>query len=632
MTERLPSSSSVSTGDSPYLDAAAAEEEMQTESGEQLETGAVAAVAEEPLPRVVTSRHSACNQPPAGDEMQQSEETDSDLQQSAKADSDQPASVQADQQQHTAAAASGAEKPAQEVSPRDLRIREVRSPRVRAAAGLLQFLIIALVQPKHREGVTKRPREDPAHPCPRCAGSETAEHAPDCPNRDIFFDVLLCPDCGYTALTMSAFRDHALQCFEAIRRPYLQRRQVRRDTAWTRRRHLPTLYFCTRPGCDYRTHIKSYQWAHEILCHLHVLHFTPRSVPYPILPGREQVDREHEDAWHLRPGLMNDLQRIQQFLASPQGTDLLRAWQENNLPEDRSMLPAIPQLRPALRRRLPTDQQKAAHKKKPSGVSSVSVTAATPKRQRDQSTRPRSQSRRRRSPRRRSQSGRRDQHRDGAGKRCRRAASRSRARKGSNSRSRAVRHRRSDTPSPQRGGLHQFPGVGRVLPAGAEGRAPLPMTTAAASTTHSSTSAHGARPRTGAQASGDAQAPSPPVQQMAQLSIRSCPPGTAQYVGVLFSLLMGKATARIRVRGVLMPGVGAVFSRSLNGASCLYADTSMAVADDPTIPATYVIAYLHGNMPPYLPAGRIRFATDIEDDDVLLQFPTGPAQMELEWL
>ena len=155
MTERLPSSSSVSTGDSPYLDAAAAEEEMQTESGEQLETGAVAAVAEEPLPRVVTSRHSACNQPPAGDEMQQSEETDSDLQQSAKADSDQPASVQADQQQHTAAAASGAEKPAQEVSPRDLRIREVRSPRVRAAAGLLQFLIIALVQPQHREGVTK---------------------------------------------------------------------------------------------------------------------------------------------------------------------------------------------------------------------------------------------------------------------------------------------------------------------------------------------------------------------------------------------------------------------------------------------------------------------------------------------
>ena len=74
MTERLPSSSSVSTGDSPYLDAAAAEEEMQTESGEQLEGGAVAAVAENSLPRIVTSRHSARNQPPAGDDLQQSEE------------------------------------------------------------------------------------------------------------------------------------------------------------------------------------------------------------------------------------------------------------------------------------------------------------------------------------------------------------------------------------------------------------------------------------------------------------------------------------------------------------------------------------------------------------------------------
>ena len=125
MTERLPSSSSVSTGDSPYLDAAAAEEEMQTESGEQLEGGAVAAVAENSLPRVVTSRHSACNQPPAGDDMQQSEEADSDQQQSAEADDEQPASAQADaqssaqadKQQHPAAAASGAEKPAQEVSP-----------------------------------------------------------------------------------------------------------------------------------------------------------------------------------------------------------------------------------------------------------------------------------------------------------------------------------------------------------------------------------------------------------------------------------------------------------------------------------------------------------------------------------
>ena len=190
------------------------------------------------------------------------------------------------------------------------------------------------------------------------------------------------------------------------------------------------------------------------------------------------------------------------------------------------MLPAIPQLRPALRRRLPTDQQKAAHKKKSSGSTSVSVAAAKPKRQRDQSTRPRSQSRRRRSPRRRSHSGRREQHRDGASKRCRRAASRSRARKRSDSRSRVTRRCRSDTPSPRRGGLHQFSGVGRVLPAGAEGRGPLPVTAVAASATRSSTSAHEARPRTGAQASGDAQSHSPPIRQMAQMSLDSFPPGT----------------------------------------------------------------------------------------------------------
>ena len=73
MSERLPSPSSVSTGDSPYIDAAA-DEEMQTEFGEQLESGAVAAVAENSLPRIVTSRHSACNQPTAGDDLQQSEE------------------------------------------------------------------------------------------------------------------------------------------------------------------------------------------------------------------------------------------------------------------------------------------------------------------------------------------------------------------------------------------------------------------------------------------------------------------------------------------------------------------------------------------------------------------------------
>ena len=295
------------------------------------------------------------------------------------------------------------------------------------------------------------------------------------------------------------------------------------------------------------------------------------------------------------------------------------------------MLPAIPQLRPALRRRLPTAQQKAAHKKKPSGATSVRVAAATPKRRRDQSTRPRSQSRRRRSPRRRSHSGRREQQRDNASKRCRRAASRSRARKRSNSRSRVIQRRRGDTPSPQRGGLHQFPGEGRVLPAGAEGRRPLPVTAATASATRSSTSAHGARPRTGAQASGDAQSHSPPVRQMAQMSLDSFPPGTYQYVGVTFSQLMGKAVAQVRVRGLLVPSVGAVFSRSLSGASCLYADHTTPLASDPTSPSTRVIIYLHGNMPPYSPAGRLRFATDMEDDDVLLQFPTGPAQLELTW-
>ena len=188
----------------------------------------------------------------------------------------------------------------------------------------------------------------------------------------------------------------------------------------------------------------------------------------------------------------------------------------------------------------------AAHKRKPSGATCVSVTAATSKRQRDQSTRPRSQSRRRRSPRRRSQSGRREQHRDIATKRRRPVASRSRARQRSTSRSRTTPRRRSGTPSPQRGGLHQFSAVGQMMPAGAEGRRPLPVTAAETSTTRSSTSAHGARPRTDARASGDAHSPSLPVHQMAQISLSSCSPGTFQYVGVMFSLLMGKAIARVR--------------------------------------------------------------------------------------
>ena len=144
------------------------------------------------------------------------------------------------------------------------------------------------------------------------------------------------------------------------------------------------------------------------------------------------------------------------------------------------------------------------------------------------------------------------------------------------------------------------------------------MTAIATSTTRASTSAHGARPRTNAQASGDAQSPSPPVQQMAQMSLSSFPPGTYQYVGVLFSLLMGKAMARVRERGVLTPGVGAAVSRNLSCASCLFADTTTSLASDPTSPATRVIVYLHGNMPPYLPACRLRFAIDIEDDDFLL--------------
>ena len=118
---------------------------------------------------------------------------------------------------------------------------------------------------------------------------------------------------------------------------------------------------------------------------------------------------------------------------------------------------------------------------------------------------------------------------------------------------------------------------------------------------------------------------------MAQMSQDSFPPGTYQYVGVTFSQLMGKAVAQVRVRGLLVPSVGAVFSRSLSGASCLYADHTTPLASDPTSPSTRVIIYLHGNMPPYSPAGRLRFATDMEDDDVLLQFPTGPAQLELTW-
>ena len=170
------------------------------------------------------------------------------------------------------------------------------------------------------------------------------------------------------------------------------------------------------------------------------------------------------------------------------------------------------------------------------------------------------------------------------------------------------------------------------MPAGSEGRTPLPRGSAAAtSTVTTATLASGARPRTDRGAAGDAPPPppQPPVSEMARLSIVGPPPGLYQYVGVLFSLLSCRATAHVRVRGVLTTGVGEVLLTAPPNISCYFGDSTVPPARDPDSLGCAAIAYLHGNMPPYLPAGRLRFSVEPSAALLLLQFPTGAAELEL---
>ena len=85
-------------------------------------------------------------------------------------------------------------------------------------------------------------------------------------------------------------------------------------------------------------------------------------------------------------------------------------------------------------------------------------------------------------------------------------------------------------------------------------------------------------------------------------------------------------------RGVLTTGVGVVLLAPPNSYSCYFADSTVPPARDPNSLGGTAIAYLHGNMPPYLPAGRLRFSAEPSGSLLLLQFPTGAAEVELQEL
>ena len=171
------------------------------------------------------------------------------------------------------------------------------------------------------------------------------------------------------------------------------------------------------------------------------------------------------------------------------------------------------------------------------------------------------------------------------------------------------------------------------MPAGSEGRIPLPRrSTAPTSTVTTAMLASGARTRTDSGAAGDAPPPppQPPVSEMARLSIVSPPPGLYQYIGVLYSLLSCRATAHVRVRGVLTTGVGEVLLTPPNSFSCYFGDATVPPARDPDSLGCAAIAYLHGNMPPYLPAGRLRLSAEPVGNLLMLQFPSGAAELEIQ--
>ena len=499
------------------------------------------------------------------------------------------------------------------------RVLEFIGGMFRLVQGLWQFVLSPLVQPKRRTGAYVRPGAGSDVRCSRCRGKGRGVHDERCPDDGVYVDVFLCPDCGYTCMLLAEYQNHARQCHEAMSEARSGRRRVERRDPWTPRKNLPMLFWCGRSGCRYKSHIKALAWAHEPLCYLQTMHFAPAETPYPLLPNRHEMTQTDEDIWNFTEDHRRALRGIQRFLASAEGVRLWTACAAGQMPSDRSALPQIPGLRPALRDRLPTEAQRTAHLKKSRSPSREADADESPtKRRRGASASARQRSPAARSPRRRERSA------------DRRARGRSPP---ASRRHRSPTHDRPTTVNSPPLGLSDFPGSERFMPAGSEGRPPLPRgLTASTSTVTTPAPASGARPRTDRRAAGDMPPPPPPppVSEMARLSIVGPPPGLYQYIGVLYSLVSCRATAHVRVRGVLTTGVGEVLLTPPHNISCYFGDSTVPPARDPDSLGCAAIAYLHGNMPPYLPAGRLRFSVEPLGTLLMLQFPSGAAELEME--
>ena len=178
------------------------------------------------------------------------------------------------------------------------------------AHGMWQFIITPLIQPKARTGRYIRPGAASDVRCPRCRRKESGVHSERCPDHGVYIDVLLCPNCGYTALLMAEYKNHVLQCYEVMSNRHLSRRRIQRRDAWTARNNIPMLFWCGRPSSRFRSHIKALAWAHKILCYLQTMHFAPENVPYPMLPERSETHISNEDVWNFAPEFRQTLRGI----------------------------------------------------------------------------------------------------------------------------------------------------------------------------------------------------------------------------------------------------------------------------------------------------------------------------------
>ena len=124
------------------------------------------------------------------------------------------------------------------------------------AHGVWQFVVSPLIQPKQRTGKYVRPGAGSDVRCTRCRGRESEIHSENCPDQGVYVDVLLCPNCGYTALLMAEYKNHVLQCYQAMSDPHPSRRRIERRDAWTLRNNIPMLFWCGRQGCRFKSHIK----------------------------------------------------------------------------------------------------------------------------------------------------------------------------------------------------------------------------------------------------------------------------------------------------------------------------------------------------------------------------------------